>query len=273
MTSTVRGSTVSSARLGVLLGSCAVLVACDATTSAMDGSIDAQTSADAGAAAAGQPVDLGSAGDFAVLSKSGISTVPSSSITGDMGVSPAAATFITGFSLTADSTNVFAISAQVTGRVYAADYADPTPSQLTTAIGDMERAFVDAAGRAPNVTELGAGDIGGMTLAPGVYAWGTGLLIPTDVTLDGSSTDVWIFQIGQGLTVANGARVVLSGGARAANVFWQVSGAVELGTTSHCEGIVLTATAASLRAGASINGRIFAQTSIDLDGSTVVVPE
>ena len=126
---------------------------------------------------------LGTAGNFAILAKSGISTVPTSAVTGNIGVSPAAATSITGFSLIADATNVFSTSPQVTGKVYAADYAPPTPSNLTTAVGDMELAFTDAAGRAPDVTELGAGNIGGMTLAPGVYKWGTGLLIPTDVTL------------------------------------------------------------------------------------------
>jgi len=80
--------------------------------------------------------------------------------------------------LTADPTNVFATSPQVTGKIDAADCAVPSPSNLTTAIGDMQLAFTDAAGH-----------------APGVYRWGTGLLIPTDVTLDGQVTDVWIFQI------------------------------------------------------------------------------
>src|SRR5271155_5657805 len=111
-------------------------------------------------------VNLGTAGNYAVLAKSGISSVPTCAITGDLGLSPAAATFITGFSLIVDSTNVFSISPQVTGKVYAADYVPPTPSNLTTAIGDMQLAFTDAAGRPAAVTELGAGNIGGMTLAP-----------------------------------------------------------------------------------------------------------
>ncbi len=224
------------------------------------------------AVAPGLPVNLGTAGNFVILAKSGISTVPTSAVTGDIGVSPAAATFITGFSLTADSTNVFSTSPQVTGRVYAADYAPPTPSNMTTAVGDMELAFTDAAGRAPDVTELGAGNIGGMTLAPGVYKWGTGLLIPTDVTLSGSATDVWIFQIAQDLTMSSAANVFLTGGALANNVFWQVAGLVDLGTTSHCEGVVLTQTSVTLRTGASINGRLLAQTAVDIDSSTVVEP-
>src|SRR6185503_17267146 len=165
-----------------------------------------------------------------------------SAVTGNLGVSPAAATLITGFSLTSDATNAFSSSPQVTGKVYAADYAPPTPASLTAAVGDMQLAFTEAAGRSPSVTELGAGNIGGMTLAPGVYKWGTGLLIPTNVTLSGSATDVWIFQIAKSLTVSNGVKIVLSGAALPKNVFWQVSGLVSVGTTAHLEGIVLTQT-------------------------------
>jgi hypothetical protein len=225
---------------------------------------------DTGAPANG--VNLGSAGTYAILAKSGISTVPTTAVTGNMGVSPAAATYITGFSLTADSSNAFSSSPQVTGRVFASDYAVPTPANLTTAVGDLETAFVDAAGRAANVTELGAGDIGGMTLPPGVYKWGTGLLIPTDVTLAGDAKGVWIFQIAQNLTVANAVKVSLSGGAVAKNVYWQISGFAEIGTTARLEGIVMTQTSIALRTGASINGRLFAQTAVTLDASTVKEP-
>jgi hypothetical protein len=220
----------------------------------------------------GLPVSLGSAVNFAVLAKSGISSVPPSAITGDIGISPAAASFITGFSLTADASNVFSTSPQVTGKVYASDYTPPTPSNMTTAISDMETAFTDAAGRAADVTELGAGDISGMTLKPGVYSWGTGLLISTDVALSGKSTDIWVFQVAQDVTVASAAKVTLSGGAAAKNVFWQVSGLVDLDTTSHFEGVVLSQTAIVLRTGASINGRLLAQSAVDLDSNTVVTP-
>jgi hypothetical protein len=218
----------------------------------------------------GTPVDLGDAGNFAILAKSGISNVPPSAITGDIGVSPLSATAITGFSLTADASEVFSTSSQITGNVYASDYAVPTPDNLTTAVLDMELAFTDAAGRAPDVTELGAGNIGGMTLDAGVYRWGTGLLIPTDVTLDGSSTDVWIFQVAEDLDMSSATNVVLTGGALADNVFWQVSGAVDIGTTAHCEGIILSMTTVRLGTGASIVGRLLAQTAVTLDGNTVV---
>lgn len=217
-------------------------------------------------------VPLGAAGGFAILAKSGISTVPTSAITGAVGLSPAAASFITGFSLIADATNTFSNSPQVTGKIYASDYTSPTPTNLTTAVSDMELAFTAAAGRAASTTELGAGNIGGMTLTAGVYKWGTGLLIPTNVTLNGTANDIWIFQIAQDLTMSSGARIVLSGGALPKNIFWQVAGRVELNTTAHAEGIILSQTAITLATGASVNGRLLAQTAVNIDGSTVTQP-
>ncbi|HEX7601240.1 MAG TPA: ice-binding family protein [Polyangiaceae bacterium] len=238
----------------------------------VDAGSDGGNKQDGGGMGSPSVVNLGTAGNFVILSKAGISTVPASVITGNIGVSPVAATYITGFSLIADSSNVFSISPQVTGKVYAADYAVPTPSNLTTAVGDMQLAFTDAAGRAPGVTELGAGNIGGMTLPHGVYKWSSSVLIPTNVTLTGSATDVWIMQIAQNLTVSSATKVSLAGGALPKNVFWQVSGAVDFGTTSHFEGIVLSQTAITLQTGASINGRLLAQTAVTLDTSTVVQP-
>jgi len=138
----------------------------------------------------GLAVNLGTSVNYAILAKSGVSTVPKSAVTGNVGVSPAAATYITGFSMTADPTNVYSTSTQVVGKIYAANYAKPTPAKLTTAVGDMQTAYTDAAGRAPDFTELYAGNIGGKTMSPGVYKWGTGLLIPTSVTLTGDATSV-----------------------------------------------------------------------------------
>ncbi len=220
----------------------------------------------------GLPVSLGQAGNFVILAKSGVSTVPTSAITGNIGLSPAAASYLTGFSMTADSTNVFSTSAQVTGKLFAADFAPPTPSNMTTTIGDMELAFTDAAGRAPDVTELGAGDISGATLTSGVYKWSSGLLLAGDLTLTGSATDVWIFQIAQGLTVSNGVKITLAGGALPQNVFWQVSGQADFGTTAHLEGIVLSQTLISLNTGATARGRLLAQTAVTLDAVTLVAP-
>jgi hypothetical protein len=217
-------------------------------------------------------VDLGEAGNFAILAKSGISTVPNSVITGDIGLSPAAGSFITGFSLTADASTEFSLSAQVTGEIFAADDAEPTPTDLTAAVGDMEAAFTEAAGRAPNVTELGAGDISGLTLEPGVYKWSTGVLITSDVTLHGDRNDVWIFQIAGGITQAAGTSVTLTGSAKPENVFWQTFGSVAIDTTAHMEGIIMSQTDITLATGASINGRLLAQTAVSIDGSTVVEP-
>jgi hypothetical protein len=202
----------------------------------------------------------------------GIFIVPTASITGNLGISPAAATFITGFSLIADSTNLFSTSPQVTGKAYAADHTAPMPSALTMAIADMHLAFTAAAGRAPGVTELNAGNIGGLNLVPGVYKWGTGLLVQTDITLTGTATDFWIFQVAQNLTMSSGTKILLAGGAQARNVFWQVAGLVDLGTTAHFHGVVLAQDSITLRTGASISGRLLAQTSVNLDGSSVVEP-
>jgi hypothetical protein len=218
-----------------------------------------------------RPVNLGAAGKFAILAQSGISTVPPSAITGDLGVSPIAATAITGFSLTMDSSNTFSTSPQVTGKVYAADYASPTPVNLTTAVGDMQTAFTDAAGRPANVNELRGGNIGGLVLLPGVYKWGTSVIIPSDVRLAGLPTDVWIFEIAQNLSMSNSARVILVG-ARARNVFWQVSGGVTLGSKTHLAGTVLAKTAITLGSTATVRGRLLSQTAVTLITNTIVRP-
>jgi hypothetical protein len=226
------------------------------------------------AAAGPAMVNLGAAAPFVVLAKAGISNVPASAITGNLGVSPIAATALTGFSLIADSTNTFSTSSQVTGKIYAADYAPPTPDNLTTAVSNMETAYTDAAGRSPDFTELYAGDLSGQTLAPGVYKWSTGVLITTDVTLAGGANAVWIFEIAGDFTMGSGAQVLLSGGAQANNIFWQVGGGVGvvIGTSAHVEGNILAQKAIHLRTGASLNGRALAQTAVTLDQNTLVIP-
>jgi hypothetical protein len=217
------------------------------------------------------PVLLGLAGNFAILSKAGVSAIPKTAVTGDIGTSPIDSTALTGFSLSVDASNQFSRSSQVVGKLYAADYAEPTPPYLTTAVSNMEAAYTDAAGRPiPDYTELGAGEIGSLTLDPGLYKWGTGVSIATSVTLDGGPNDVWIFQIGQGLTMAAGVRIELTGGALAKNVFWQVAGECVIATTAHFEGIALCQTAIILRTGATANGRLLAQTAVTLDQSTIV---
>jgi len=229
------------------------------------------------AAAGPAPVLLGTAGNFVILSKSGISTVPNSVVTGDIGVSPIDQTAITGFSETLDGSGTFSTSAQVVapGKIYAADYAPPTPTYMTTAVSDMEIAYTDAAGRSnPDFTELGAGNIGGLVLPPGLYKWGTGVLIPIGgVTLSGGANDVWIFQIAGDLTVANGAIVTLDGGALPKNIFWQTFGVATIGTTAQFKGILLSQTGINLGTGAKVEeGRLLAQTAVTLDQNTVTQP-
>ncbi|MGB8644827.1 MAG: ice-binding family protein [Anaerolineae bacterium] len=221
------------------------------------------------------PVNLGKASSFVILTKSGITNVPTSKITGDMGVSPIASTAVTGFALVRSSTGTYSQSSQVTGKVYAANYTSPTPANLTTAISNMQTAYADAAGRKnPDFTELYAGDISGKTLVPGLYKWGTSVVANSNVTLNGGPTAVWIFQISGNLTVASGVMVTLSGGAQAKNIFWQVAGGagVTLGTTSHFQGTILTATAIHLLTGACLNGRALAQTAVTLDHNMLVIP-
>jgi hypothetical protein len=216
-------------------------------------------------------VSLGTAANYVILAKSGVSTTGVTAVVGDIGLSPAAASFVTGFALSTATT--FSTSAQVTGKVWAANYAVPTPANLTTAILNMQTAYTDAAGRtSPTATELGAGNIQGMTLVPGLYKWGTGVSIPSAVTLSGGANDVWIFQIGQNLTVGNAAIVTLSGGAQAKNVFWQVAGQATLGTTSNFKGTILGKTLIAFNTGASITGRALAQTAVTLNATHVTQP-
>jgi hypothetical protein len=220
------------------------------------------------------PVDLGTAGNFVVLAKTGISVTGVTSITGDIGVSPVAATYITGFGLIMDASGTFSISSLLTGKAYAADYTVPTPTKMTTAIGDMGTAYTNAAGRVlPDYTELYAGDLTGKTLTPGLYKWSTGLLVSAaGVTISGASTDVWIFQIAQNLSFANGAMVTLSGGALASNIFWQVAGKVTIGTTAAMKGIILCQTEIVMSTGATLSGRALAQTAVTLDANAVTRP-
>ena len=212
-------------------------------------------------------VQLGTAGTFAILSKTGITDVYASAVTGDVGSSP-----ITGAAILVTCT-------EVTGKIFSVDATGPLPCVvtnapfLTSAVGDMETAYLDASGRTlPDFTELGAGEIGGLTLAPGLYKWGTGVLISTDVTLSGGPNDVWIFQIAGTMIQASATRVTLTGGALAKNVFWQPAGAVAIGTTAHFEGIILAKTMIAANTGASVSGRLLAQTAVTLQQNAVIQP-
>lgn len=216
-------------------------------------------------------VNLRTAGDYVLLAKTAINNNPTSAITGDIGLSPAATSYITGLPIT--NATGFATSAQVTGKIYAADMASPTSSNLTTAIGDMQTAYVDAAGRkTPDYLELASGNIGGKTLLPGLYKWTSSVSAPTNLTISGGANDVWIFQISGDLSLSAGVQITLTGGAQAKNIFWQVAGTVTTGTTSHIEGVILSKTGITFNTGATLKGRALAQTAIILDGNTIVQP-
>ncbi len=226
--------------------------------------------------ALGGSTDVAAAGSYVLLAKTGITNVTGSSITGgNLGLSPAAASFVTGFALIADSSNVFATSASVVapGKIYASNYAAPTPTNLTTAVLAMQTAYTDAAGRTdPDFLNLGSGNLGGKTLTPGLYTWGTGVTIPTSLTIAGSATDTWIFQISNDLDQSAATQVILSGGAQAKNVVWQVAGKVTIHATAHMEGVILCKTGITLQTGASMHGRALAQTLVAIDDNAITAP-
>ncbi|MBF0244109.1 MAG: Ig-like domain-containing protein, partial [Planctomycetes bacterium] len=222
------------------------------------------------------PIALGQTSRFAVLAGYAITNVPASAITGDVGISPAAESFITGFSQT-DATG-YATSPQVTGSIYAADMASPTPAMLALAKGDLTTAYNDAVGRTPVPTGVflnpGVGNLAGMNLVPGLYKFTGQATATTDFTLTGSANDVWIFQIATSLTISNGVKVTLSGGAKAENIFWQVGSQATLGTTVVFHGTIMANASITMRTGAILNGRALALSgTIALDQNTITISD
>lgn len=221
------------------------------------------------------PVNLGTAGDFAILSQSGVTTTGIiSSVVGDMGTYFTYASF-TGFNLdpaVPNATTVYSESPLVAGRVYASDYIVPTPAKLLVAVQDMGEAYSDAETRNEDpVLDLDAGLINGRTLVPGLYNWAMTVSSASVLTFRGagSGDDVWILQIDKNLEVGDGAHVILQNGAKAANIFWQVAEVVSIGTTAHVEGVVLCKTGITFKSGSSLNGAALAQTSVTLINTTI----
>jgi len=223
------------------------------------------------------PVDIGSAEFFAILTKTGISRTGTTTISGgDIGVSPAAASYITGFGLTMSASNQHSSASDFDGSAFAADYTSPTPSFMTTAIGDMETAYTDAASRAlerDDNLNVKSGLIAGETFSPGVYAFDTDIYLAdaAEITFSGDADSIFIIKTTGSLIVGKGANFILNG-ALAKNIIWQVAGSVSAGTTSHLEGIFLIKTKAVFMTGSSINGRLLAQTAVTLDATAVVAP-
>jgi hypothetical protein len=238
-------------------------------------------------------VQLGAAGSYAILAKSGISTVPDSSVIsgGHIGVSPIAATAITGFGLilnNEDITNKFSTSTQVgggNGKVLAADYGQGTAVALTSAVSAMEVAYTDAAGRASSAADrlnfktglLSSETLkqtlgnGGSTATPGVYTFSTDVSnIDGPITIHGSSDDIFIIQIAGDLLVHDD--VILTGDANAItpeNIFWQVAGKVVVEAGVAMKGILLVKTDVTFKTDSTLNGRVLTQTRCDLDHTTI----
>jgi hypothetical protein len=202
------------------------------------------------------PVDLLSAGNFAVLAGSTVTSTGPTSVTGDLGVSPGTA--VTGFP---------------PGNLIGAQHAgDPTAGQ---GIADLTTAYNDAAGQTLCAVAK-AGNLGGQTLAPGLYKSTSSLEVTSgDLTLDaqGDQDAIFLFQMASTLTTTSGRQVILSGGAKAANVFWQVGSSATLGTTSAFQGTIMADQAISVGTGATLTGRLLARiAAVTLDSNTIVKP-
>jgi len=268
-----------------LMWSSTVLLA--AVLSACGGSSGGGVAAGSGLGAVGAVcsgascVNLGAAGNYAILAKTNVSTVPNSVVTGNVAVSPAARTFLTGWSLITEPTDTSFGSAQVSGRLFAADNVGGTTAvNLTTAVGDMGTAYTAAVGLAPAGGGIGAGAcpgagiFSGLTVVPGVYTCTAAVSIAagTNLTLNGTATDVWVFRMAGGYTQAAATQVILTGGALPQNVFWVSAATVTVGATAKMQGVVLSQTDIVMGAGSTENGRLLAQTAVTLNGTTVTQP-
>jgi methionine-rich copper-binding protein CopC len=223
------------------------------------------------------PVNLLTAGHFVILTKTGITNVPTSAITGDIGASPITAAANDNVSCSEITGEIYGSVAAYTGNGDVSCFKGTSSDNtiVAHAVLDMSTAYNDAAGRTtPDFTELHAGDISGQTLVPGLYKWGTNVLINTDVTLSGSANDVWIFQVSGDVIQAANSSVMLTGGAKAKNVFWQVGGGtgVALDTNVSFSGVVLAAKGITVNTGTAVTGRLLSQTAVTLEQNTITEP-
>lgn len=227
-------------------------------------------------------VDLGTAANYSILAETGVSTTGVTSVNGNIGLSPAAKVFLTGWSQTDDVTDTYATSALVVapGKLYAANnIGGTTSSDLSVAVANKDTAYTAAANKAPAGGGLitacpGVGVLGGLTLGPGVYTCAVNVTIQTgtNLTLNGSATDVWVFQITGTLTQAASTQVILTGGALAKNVFWQVSDVVTIEPSASMQGIILGFSTIAMQSGATITGRLLSNTDVTLIANTITLP-
>jgi len=204
------------------------------------------------ATAAQAPVALGSAATFGVLAATAVTTIPTTTVNGDLGVSPDNA--VTG-------------SPIVNGTMHL---GDPIAAQAQL---DLTTAYNDAAGRPGGAAA--SGNLGGLTLFPGLYTSATSMEISSgDLTLDaqGDPNAVWIFQMGTTFITTVGRQVILIGGAQAANIFWQVGSSATLGGNSIMQGNILAYTSITMQTGATLEGRALAENGlVALDANTITV--
>lgn len=232
-------------------------------------------------------VNLGTAANYVILDESGITYTPEATvsstakITGNIGISPAAASFITGLALNLPAAGAYSTSTLVSGNIYAPGYAAPTPANLTTAVADKNTAYTAAAGMAPAGGGLGTacpgtGALGGLTITPGVYTCTVDLSIAPGTTVTLSGAGVYVIRTTQGLSQAASTSVNLTNGALPQNVFWQVAGVVSIGASAHMEGVIMSASNINLLTNATFKGRLFggtgAGTAVAMDSNTVTQP-
>ena len=204
-----------------------------------------------------EPVELGTTSTFAVLAGSTVESTGNSIITGDLGVSPG--TEVVGFP-----------PGVLNGELYMGAASAAGQAKL-----DLTDAFSDAAVRSTGSVSL-PGNLSGLTLYPGLYTNSTSVMLSAgNVTLDaqGDANAVFIIQMGSTLTTESGTQVVLSSGAKAANIYWQVGSSATLGTTSIFKGNILAQESITLATGAALEGRALTQTAaVSLDSATITVP-